>query len=98
MLTSNGTPIQGYDQDLWASTFKYGRSDPKVSLEAFRVLRENNLALLKTVPKNLLENYGMHSERGRETISHFNNLVAGHDLNHLQQVETIVKALRTRKR
>ncbi len=98
MLTSNGAPIQGYDQDLWASTFKYGRRDPKVSLEAFRVLRENNLTLLKTVPKNLLENYGMHSERGRETISHFNNLVAGHDLNHLQQVETIVKALRTRKR
>ncbi len=98
MLTSNGTPIQGYDQDLWASTFNYGRRDPKVSLETFRVLRESNLALLKTVPKNLLENYGMHSERGKETITYFTHLVAGHDLNHLQQVEKIVKAPRARKR
>lgn len=98
MLTSSGTSIQGYDQDLWASTFNYGRRDPKVSLETFRVLRESNLALLKTVSKNLLENYGMHSERGKETVTYFTQLVAGHDLNHLHQVEKIVKAPRARKR
>jgi len=98
VLANNGTSLQPFDQDAWAETLGYSRRDAKTSLEMFRVLRENNLTLLKTVPKNLLENYGMHSERGRETISHFNNLVAGHDLNHLQQVETIVKALRTRKR
>jgi hypothetical protein len=98
MLTSNGASIQGYDQDAWASTFSYARRDPKVSLETFRVLRENNVALLKTVPKNLLENYYIHSERGKETVTHFTNMVAGHDLNHLQQVEKIVKAPYARKR
>ena len=92
MLTANGTPIQGYDQDLWAKTFNYGRRDPKISLETFRVLRESNLALLKTVPKNLLENYCIHSERGKETVTHLTNMVAGHDLNHLRQVEKIAKA------
>jgi len=97
MLTSNGASIQGYDQDTWASTFKYGSRDPKVSLETFRMLRENNVALLKTVPKNLLENYYVHSERGKETVTHFTNMVAGHDLNHLQQIEKIVKAPRARK-
>jgi DinB superfamily len=97
MLTSNGTPIQGYDQDAWAATFNYARRDPKVSLETFRVLRENNVALLKTVPKNLLENYYMHSERGKETVAHFTNMIAGHDLNHLQQVEKIVKSPGGRK-
>ena len=91
ILSSNGAPVQPYDQDVWATTFNYGRRDAKVSLETFRVLRESNITLLKSVPKKLLENYGMHAERGKETIFHLMNLVAGHDLNHLQQVERIVK-------
>lgn len=98
ILSSNGTPIQAYDQDVWASTFNYRRRDPKVSLETFRVLRESNLALLKTVPKNLMENYGLHAERGKESVTHLTNLVAGHDLNHLLQMEKIVKAPRKKKR
>ena len=98
MLSSNGAPIQGYDQDVWASTFKYAKRDPKVSLETFRVLRENNLAVLKTVPKSLLENYYMHSERGKENVSHFTNMVAGHDLNHLRQIEQIVNSKGPAKR
>ena len=71
------------------ATFHYRRRDPKASLELFRVLRESNLALLQSVPKNLWENYGMHQERGKETVAHLVRLFAGHDLNHLQQVERI---------
>jgi uncharacterized damage-inducible protein DinB len=96
VLGASGNPIQAYDQDLWANTFKYARRDPKASLETFRVLRESNLALLKTVPKNLWENYGMHQERGKETVAHIVHMVAGHDLNHLGQLEQIVKEARRR--
>jgi DinB superfamily len=92
ILSSNGAPVQPYDQDVWATTFNYRRRDPKLSLEVFTTLRKSNVALLKRVPSKLLENYGMHAERGKETISHLTNLVAGHDLNHLRQVEMIVKA------
>jgi uncharacterized damage-inducible protein DinB len=91
MLGENGAPIKAFDQDVWADTFNYGRRDPKASLETFRVLRENNLSLLKSVPKNLWENYGMHEERGRETVAHVVRMFAGHDLNHLGQVERMVK-------
>jgi hypothetical protein len=100
ILTSDGVPIQAYDQDVWAGTFNYSRRDPKDSLERFRILRASNVALLKNVPKNLLGNYGMHAERGKETISHLINMVAGHDLNHLRQVESIVETPRakTKKR
>jgi hypothetical protein len=56
------------------------------------VLRENNLRMLKTLPKNLWENHGMHSERGKETLAHIVRMFAGHDLNHLAQVERIAKA------
>jgi len=92
ILTSDGVPIQAYDQDVWAGTFNYSRRDPKDSLERFRILRASNVALLKNVPKNLLGNYGMHAERGKETVSHLINMVAGHDLNHLRQIESILEA------
>jgi hypothetical protein len=94
ILGQNGAPVHAFDQDVWASTFNYQKTDPKRSLETFRVLRENNLALLKSLPKDLLENYGMHQERGKETIVHITRMFAGHDLNHLQQVEQLAQASR----
>jgi DinB superfamily len=95
VLSSNGIPIQAYDQDVWAETFAYSRRDPQVSVETFRVLRENNLALLKALPRSLWQNYGIHQERGKETITQIVRMFAGHDLNHLQQIEAIAKASRS---
>jgi uncharacterized damage-inducible protein DinB len=94
MLAANGTPLQAFDQDVWADTFRYSGRDTKTSLETFRVLRESNVALLKSVPKTLWGNYGLHQERGKETVGHTMSLIAGHDLNHLQQVEAIAKGSR----
>ena len=95
---SNGVSIQPFDQDVWTEIFNYARRDPRASLETFRLLRENNLRMLKALPKNLWENYGMHQERGKETITHIVRMFAGHDLNHLAQVEKIVKARRVPSR
>lgn len=94
ILGSSGTPIQAFDQDVWAKTFRYENQDPKHALKVFRVLRENNLALLRSVPRKLWENHGMHAERGKETIAHIVRMFAGHDINHLQQVEKIAKSSR----
>lgn len=91
ILGANGTPIQAFDQDSWASTFQYAKRDARMSLETFRVLRENNLKMLKALPKNLWENYGMHQERGKETIAHIVRMFAGHDINHLKQVEALAR-------
>lgn len=91
VLANNAIPIQAYDQDLWARTFNYARRDPRQSLANFRVLREANLALLKSVPRKLWENYGVHAERGNESVNHVVKMVAGHDLNHLQQIQKILQ-------
>lgn len=98
VLTNNAIPIQAYDQDLWATTFNYARRDPRKSLANFRALREANLALLKSVPRKLWDNYGVHAERGNESVNHVVRMVAGHDLNHLQQVERILKASKEKRR
>jgi len=91
VLSKNAVPIQAYDQDVWAKTFDYAHRDPRQSLANFRTLREANVALLKSVPRKLWDNYGVHEERGNESISHIVRMVAGHDLNHLQQVQRILK-------
>jgi hypothetical protein len=97
VIGENGVTIQPYDQDSWASAFNYQGRDAKRSLEMFRTLRENNLAMLKEIPKETWDNYGMHLERGKETIAHLARMFAGHDTNHVLQVEGIVKELKKAK-
>ncbi|MBA3913317.1 MAG: DinB family protein, partial [Acidobacteriales bacterium] len=92
ILSSNQIEIQAYDQGAWAATFDYEHRDPRHSLEQFRVLRNSNVALLKSVPRRLWENYGLHQERGKESVAHLMKMVAGHDLNHLQQMEQLLKS------
>jgi hypothetical protein len=94
ILSTNAVSIQAYDQDLWAKTFSYARRDPRLSLAYFTSLREANLTLLKSVPRKLWDNYGVHQERGNESASHVVRMVAGHDINHLRQVEAILKGKR----
>jgi len=98
IIGSNGITIQPFDQDVWASVFQYGKRDPKQSAELFRVLRENNLAMLKSLPPEAWERHGMHLERGKETIAHLTRMFAGHDMNHIAQIERIVAQLSKPKR
>ena len=90
ILGTNAIPVQAFDQNAWASTFDYAHRDPRASIELFRVLRAANVALLKSVPKKLWDNYGVHEERGNESITHMTRMMAGHDLNHLRQIEQIL--------
>lgn len=97
VIGENGVTIQPFDQDSWASVFDYQKRDAKRSLETFRVLRENNLAMLKEIPKERWDNYGMHLERGKESIAHLTRMFAGHDTNHVLQVEGIAKQVKAPK-
>lgn len=90
ILGAPGTPIQAFDQDAWVVAGHYDKRDPRKSLEQFRVLRESNLALLKTLTPEQWKHHGMHSERGEESIERIVRMLAGHDINHLEQVEAIL--------
>src|SRR5215475_11957507 len=98
IIGENGITIQPFDQDQWASVFSYRNRDTKRSLEVFRVLRENNLAMLKEIAPEVWDNYGMHLERGKESIAHLARMFAGHDTNHILQIERIVKHLKAKSK
>jgi len=90
ILGAPGTAIAAYDQDSWVTSGHYETRDPRKSIEQFRVLREANLDLLKSLTPEQWQQHGMHSERGQETIEQIVRMTAGHDINHLQQVERLL--------
>ena len=86
MLSASGSPIQATDQDAWCRDFEYARQDPAGSLEALRINRAGLMRLLKRLPPERWDCYGIHSERGKETVTRTVEMTAGHDLNHLKQI------------
>jgi hypothetical protein len=90
ILGAPGTAIQAYDQEAWAAAGQYSKRDARKSLEQFCILREANLALLKSLSPEQRRLSGMHAERGEESIERLTQLIAGHDINHLEQVEQIL--------
>jgi len=87
ILAASGTPIQNVDQDAWATSSDYAKHDPALSLEAFRITRERTVRLLAGLPRESWNLYGMHSERGKETVARVAEMLAGHDINHMMQIK-----------
>ncbi len=90
ILGAPGTEIQAFDQDKWAQSMNYGKSDARKSVEHFSAFRKANLDLLKSLSPAQWKYHGMHAERGEESIETIARLSAGHDMNHLKQIEKIV--------
>jgi hypothetical protein len=90
ILAAPGTPIQSFDQDAWATAGNYANRDPCKSIEQFRAVREANLALFKSLTPEQRKRYGLHAERGEESLERILHMMAGHDINHLKQIESIL--------
>jgi hypothetical protein len=93
ILSASGTVIQAYDQDVWASTGRYGTSDVRESLALYRILRSANLKLLQSLSAEEWEKFGIHAERGVESLRDMAMYFAGHDINHFLQIESIRRQL-----
>jgi hypothetical protein len=94
ILGAPGTPIQAFDQDAWVATGHYAKRDARKSLEQFRVLRDANLALYKNLTPQQWKHHGVHAERGEESVERIAEMMAGHDINHLEQVAGILASKR----
>jgi hypothetical protein len=90
ILGAPGTPISAFDQDKWAEAQNYTKRDPQMSLRVFRTLREVNLSLLKSLKPEQWKQFGIHAERGEESIERIAQMFAGHDINHLRQIDAIL--------
>jgi hypothetical protein len=80
--------VQPFDQERWAST--YAAYDARAALAVFSSVRQWNLALIKTLKADALKKPVTHPERGTMTLQVVLETMAGHDLNHLKQLEALV--------
>ena len=79
--------IQPFDQDRWASA--YSAYDTKGALDLFRSLRDWNLKFVAAQPQEVFTKPLTHPERGTMTFRTLVETIAGHDLNHLKQIEAL---------
>lgn len=94
VLERDGVALQAYDQNVWAEAFRYNSAPATESAAVFAVLRGATLRLLNTVDPARRQHAGMHAERGRESIEHLMRMYAGHDRNHLGQIERLLDEAR----
>lgn len=93
MILSEDRPaLQGFDQDRWASLFRYGEVSCESALAQLTVFRDGNLTLLRRLGPAELEREGIHSERGPESLGHLMKLMAAHDLVHRRQIDRVLAA------
>ena len=89
-LAEDDHVIQPFDQDKWAAV--YTALDIQNALATFSTVRAWNLALIRSLPTGAFSRALTHPERGRMTFQVLVETMAGHDLNHLRQLDTIVTA------
>jgi hypothetical protein len=93
ILCEDNPTILGYDQDLWVAGQRYNEREPMGLAEEFRHLRAHNLRLWLSLTEQELARTGQHSERGPEGLGQLRNLIAGHDLLHLDQLQRLLMAI-----
>jgi DinB superfamily len=96
MVENPGCSLPGFDQDAWSLMSDYASSNPEESLELFRRLREANLRLLERLSPEQWASWGVHLERGRNTVRELACHMAGHDMNHVEQIRSILNGSRVR--
>jgi hypothetical protein len=96
ILGKPGCPITAFDQDDWVVAGHYDKRDTATALAQFTALRKANLSLLKSIRPEQWKHLGMHAERGEESVETIVSMMAGHDVNHLGQIERILKPAKAR--
>lgn len=93
VLTEDEPAIAGYDQDAWARDLDYASRSFGDAFDQLVVLRGANLKLFRALTDKQLDRWGVHSERGQESVRQLIHLLAAHDLVHLRQIERIKETL-----
>ncbi len=89
-LAEDNHTVQPFDQEKWAAP--YAGFSAASALAAFAALRDWNLAFILAALPAHAGKAVTHPERGAMTFSTLVETMAGHDLNHLAQLERIAAA------
>ncbi len=83
-----------FDQEKWARGWRREKESFEETLERFRMIRRSQVRLFRGARKQDLKRSGYHPERGTVTLQTQLETVAGHDVNHLQQIALLAAGVR----
>jgi hypothetical protein len=86
-LAEDTPTVQPFDQEKWADT--YPAIGAEQALATFSAFRKWNLLLLAATLPAAANRPVIHPERGQMTFQTIVGTMAGHDLNHLAQLQTL---------
>lgn len=94
LILADATPaIPGYDQDAWAGTLHYHRGTVQEAVEDYRAGRRMTMRLFESLEGDEWDRYGLHNERGEESVRRIATLLAAHDVNHERQIKRVREAI-----
>jgi hypothetical protein len=88
-LAEDSPVLQPFDQGKWA--LRYGNLDVAAALGTFAAAREWNVRLVETTTAAERAREVTHPERGTMTFWTIVETMAGHDTNHLGQLERLAE-------
>jgi hypothetical protein len=90
MIENSGCALPSFDQDQRARLGDYRSCKATDALEMFRLLRDANLRMLERLSNEECDRFGVHAERGRISVRDLARHMAGHDMNHVDQIRLIL--------
>lgn len=94
ILTEDRPPLHGFDENRWATRFRYDEADAAEAFHAFGMQRTWNLRIWESITPEEFARVGVHSERGEERLDRVVGMIAGHDLRHQRQIERLLTVVR----
>jgi hypothetical protein len=93
LLAEDKPVIQGYDQELYATRFRYNERDIVPALEALRAARATTGQILSFMSEDDWQRMGEHSESGPYGTEDWLKIYAVHAHNHASQIRALRRAM-----
>ena len=89
-LSEDGYRSQPFSQDDWIAVD--GSADARTALDAYTALRRMNVAMFRGLTPAQRDRTFEHPEYGTLTVGWVAAQLAGHDLHHFKQIESLARA------
>jgi uncharacterized damage-inducible protein DinB len=87
-----GSVIVAWDQEKWTEGLRHRRADARAALAAYAALRAANVELARRLAPVQRKLRGRHPEYGPISVGQMLEHFAEHDLNHLGQIRSTLRA------
>jgi len=94
IVAQPGAPIAGYDQERWTPLTPERTWPAPALLDHLRALKAVNVVFLAQTTPEERARWGVHGERGPESLAALYGAIAGHDLLHERQIDANLAAWR----